>query len=224
MVLYAHELYPLFSNSRITLLWYVLGLLSEIVIQTISNMSAKPWSNKRVRTTKGENMQKTKHVKPGGEEVPVTVIKNDGEEYLEWCASLPKYDIHMLSLMLFDTFKHDFQMGILAAADKTAAICGVTGRTVRNWSQQAKETGEVDGEGRGHHNRESLMNDEHCCKLAASWIRENSFRKGEPNMTALSLCQWVNSGLLPSITLGPDMPRRISVETARRWLHQLGFW
>ena len=58
---------------------------------------------------------------------------------------------------------------------------------------------------------------------AAEWVRENAFKKGEPNMTARSFCFWVNDELLPSCNLPPQYPRCISVATARRWLHHLGF-
>ena len=55
------------------------------------------------------------------------------------------------------------------------------------------------------------------------WVRENAYRKGEANMTATSFCQWVNNDLLPSYHLSPNLPRTISVRTATRWLHKLGF-
>jgi len=42
-------------------------------------------------------------------------------------------------------------------------------------------------------------------------------------MTAKSFCQWVNDQLLPSHDLPPNLPRAISVRTATRWLHQLGY-
>ena len=58
---------------------------------------------------------------------------------------------------------------------------------------------------------------------AAEWVRENAFKKGEPNMTARSFCFWVNDELLPSCVLPPQYPRQITVPIARRWLHHLGF-
>jgi len=39
----------------------------------------------------------------------------------------------------------------------------------------------------------------------------------------LLLGQWVNEHLLANETLEPGCPRKISVETARHWLHELGF-
>ena len=42
-------------------------------------------------------------------------------------------------------------------------------------------------------------------------------------MRIFDFCSWANNELLPSSTLEPGFPRQISIETARRWLHQLGF-
>ena len=42
-------------------------------------------------------------------------------------------------------------------------------------------------------------------------------------MTSMDFCKWVNQSLLPNSTLEPGYPRKVSVETAHKWLHQLGF-
>ena len=55
------------------------------------------------------------------------------------------------------------------------------------------------------------------------YVRENTHKKGSPNMTSSSFCAWVNNDLLPSATLPPNYPRFISVRTATRWLRKLGF-
>lgn len=47
--------------------------------------------------------------------------------------------------------------------------------------------------------------------------------KGEANMTAASFCKRVNTELLPFTTLPANYPRSISLHTATRWLHRLGF-
>ena len=54
-------------------------------------------------------------------------------------------------------------------------------------------------------------------------MRENAYKKGQPNLTAGMFCVWVNNDLLPSLTLDPSLPRKISLETAQLWLHELGF-
>ncbi len=42
-------------------------------------------------------------------------------------------------------------------------------------------------------------------------------------MTIISFCRWVNESLLPNSVLDPGYPRKISVQTSRRCLHELGF-
>jgi len=42
-------------------------------------------------------------------------------------------------------------------------------------------------------------------------------------MTTTDFCKWVNKTLLPNFTLEPGLPQKVSVETARTWLHHLGF-
>ena len=69
----------------------------------------------------------------------------------------------------------------------------------------------------------SIVNDEDLSKKACGYVRENSFRKGAPNLTSRSFCNWVNDMLLPNNTLAAGAPRSISVEVARHWLHDMGF-
>lgn len=42
-------------------------------------------------------------------------------------------------------------------------------------------------------------------------------------MTAGSFCRWVNESLFPNSVLDPGYPRKVSIQTARIWLHELGF-
>ena len=48
-------------------------------------------------------------------------------------------------------------------------------------------------------------------------------QRGNPNLTILIFCEWANSDLLPSSSLEPHYPRKVGVETCRRWMHELGF-
>ena len=68
-----------------------------------------------------------------------------------------------------------------------------------------------------------MYHDEHLNHRAAEWVRAHAFVKGEPNMTAQSFCDWINSDLLVSSHLPPFFPREISLRTSIRWLHHLGF-
>ena len=58
---------------------------------------------------------------------------------------------------------------------------------------------------------------------AAEWVHEHAFVKGQPNMTAQSFCDWTNNTLLLSSHLPPHSPHTVSLRTAVRWLHHLGF-
>ena len=42
-------------------------------------------------------------------------------------------------------------------------------------------------------------------------------------MKIASFARWVNEELLPNHALEPGYPRKVSRETARKWLHELGF-
>ena len=64
-----------------------------------------------------------------------------------------------------------------------------------------------------------LWKNEELNRIATNYIRENNVSKGRPNLTASSFCQWVNDCLLPTHVLEPGYPRRVSVVTARKWLH-----
>lgn len=68
-----------------------------------------------------------------------------------------------------------------------------------------------------------ICRDEELNREAAKRVRENAFTKDKPNMTAQSFGQWVNEDLFPSSNLLQHFPWRISVHTAIRWLHHLGF-
>ena len=60
--------------------------------------------------------------------------------------------------------------------------------------------------------------------MALEWVRNNACVKGKPNMTAAKFCSWVNCNLLPKVLENHASAfSKISVRTARRWLHKLGF-
>jgi hypothetical protein len=80
-----------------------------------------------------------------------------------------------------------------------------------------KNEGEIPEFLRGKYKRMSaIANDEDLSKQAREYVRDNAFRKGAPNMTSRSFCNWVNDILLPNNTLEAGAPRKISVEVARR--------
>ena len=42
-------------------------------------------------------------------------------------------------------------------------------------------------------------------------------------MRVTDFCTWINDTILPNSTLEPGFPRKFSVETSQKWLHELGF-
>lgn len=68
-----------------------------------------------------------------------------------------------------------------------------------------------------------LWHTEDLNKKANKYVRENTIVTGRPNMTAGSFCRWVNEDLLNNLVLPPGYLRHVSLETARKWLHNLGF-
>ena len=116
----------------------------------------------------------------------------------------------------------------LKKTDTAAAVGDIlqkNERTIRRWIDDfASNEGEFSDSQQGHYTRSTtLMSNDGLCEKARVYIRENAAPKGRPNLTAAAFCQWVNNDLLPNSTLEPGYPRRVSVETARKWLHDLGF-
>ena len=96
--------------------------------------------------------------------------------------------------------------------------------TLRIRTPSIHNEGEVPEFVRGKYNRmQAISNNEDLTEQAKLYVRENSFKKGVPNMTIRSFCFWVNNKLLPNSTLESGAPRKISVEVARQWLHTMGF-
>ena len=61
-------------------------------------------------------------------------------------------------------------------------------------------------------------------KKATQYVQANAAVKDRPNTTVIDdFCSWINDTLLPNFTLEPDFPRKVSVETSGKWLHELGF-
>ena len=104
-------------------------------------------------------------------------------------------------------------------------MLGKSDRSVRQWRTNVLNNDGILPESKqGKYQRNGVLwNNEELNEKARQYIRVNSSVKGQPNMTCASFCKWVNKTLLPNSTLEPGYPRSVSVETVRRWLHELGF-
>ena len=147
------------------------------------------------------------------------------EQYVEdWVLSLDYEDRVSLGLFLSFHFQHLLNFTQYHAADYAAIMMGKSERTIRQWLLDFKEAGEIPGNKQGHYLRTGLLwSSEDLNKKAIEFVRENSNKKGEANLTSVTFCQWVNDCLLPNSNLEPGFPRKVCLEVARQWLHKLGF-
>ena len=146
------------------------------------------------------------------------------EVFDDWMVSLRHDQRQMLSVILMEHFRNRLNFSAKAAATEAGSIIGYNEKTVRRYRKDFFENeGEFSQQMQGKYERHCVYHDETLNHKAAEWVREHAFKKGEPNMTAQTFCEWVNNSLLPSSHLPPHFPRSISLRTAIRWLHHLGF-
>ena len=120
---------------------------------------------------------------------------------------LPLDDRRMLAVLLTESFKTRQKMGVVDAARDAGSIVGYSDQTVRDLRKQYWDNeGMLDERRQGKYDRMMVYKDEQLNKKAAERVRENDFKKGEPNMTAQSFCVWLNEHLLPSSHLPPYFP------------------
>ena len=143
----------------------------------------------------------------------------------EWVLQLDRDDALALGLFLsFQLSKH-FNMGATKAAELAGLMIGRSDRTVREWRTYFfNHEGQIPDCKQGQYQRTGVLwCSEDLNKKAKKYVRNNCNVKGKPNLTVGSFCEWINNDLLPNSTLEPGFPRKVSPETARKWLHELGF-
>ena len=141
-----------------------------------------------------------------------------------WVGQLERDDLVSLGLFLTFQLSNLLQKKETEAAELAGIMIGKSDRTIREWKAKFLETGEIPESKQGHYRRTGVLwNNEDLNKKATQYIRSNASVKGQPNLTVAKFCRWVNEDFLPNQTLEPGFPRKISNETARTWMHQLGF-
>ena len=157
-------------------------------------------------------------------------VKSDTQHQIEtfceeWVTQLSRDDRYALGVFLQYHLRETVGKSETEAAELAGLMIGRSDRTVRDWKTQFYENnGNIPESKQGKYQRSGVLwqnealNDKVC-----KYVRENAFVKGSANLTSMSFCQWVNEHLLANETLEPGCPRSISVETARHWLHELGF-
>ena len=129
-----------------------------------------------------------------------------------------------LTLLLHQLLVNRFKISVTEASKLIGETVKKSGRTVREYRSVFIENNySFPDTLQGKYQRKGVLwQNEKLNKYASKFVRENAAVKGRPNMTASSFCQWVNESLLPNEGLEPGYPRRVSVDTARKWLHELG--
>ena len=145
----------------------------------------------------------------------------------DWLEELDKDDTRSLALFLSYQLVHMFSFTETNAALYAAATVNKSDRTVRRWRSAVMENdGAIPESQQGRYQRSGVLwNNEELNKKASDYVRQNAAVKGRPNLTSIDFCRWVNDFLLPNTALEPEpgFPRKISIETARLWLHHVGF-
>ena len=114
------------------------------------------------------------------------------------------------------------KLKVTDAAQIIAELTGKGERAVRLWRAQfLGNNGSFPDSLQGKSQRSGVFwQSEEINKLATRYVRENRVVKGRLNMNLQSFASWMNQILLPNHSLELGFPRKVSRETARKWLHE----
>ena len=143
----------------------------------------------------------------------------------EWVQCLHRDDVMSLTLLLHHLLVSRMHIQVLNASKLIGEMVEKSDRTVREWRATflTNDNSFPDTLQGKYQRRGVLWSDEKLNETVRKYVRENANVKGKANMTSVSFCKWVNEELLPNQVLEPGYPRKIGLETARKWLHHLEF-
>ena len=136
------------------------------------------------------------------------------------------------ALQVFNTAMTKWGRGIVESAKTAAEVTGFCAESIRHWActffcfiattdeslenitDEVVEAELSSDRGRAPSNPSSIIHDEEFQLKAREFVRMHAHRKGEPNLTSVMFRQWISETF--SVT--------ICDETARLWMHKLGFW
>ena len=147
-------------------------------------------------------------------------------EFLESLVEgLDHEDRKSVSMLLCFVLVKELSFTETRAAELTAKVLNENNETVRHWrTDLVANGGSISENKQGRYQRTRVLwANEDLTKKASEYAQANVAVKGRPNLTIVEFCKWMNKILLPNSTLEPGFPRRIAVETARKWLHEMGF-
>ena len=144
----------------------------------------------------------------------------------DWAETLTRDDTMSSTLLLHDLLVHQLQFPLTKAVELISEVVGLSDRTVREWRSQfvANQGSFPDSEQGRYQPSGVLWHNDELNKAALQFVqKKNTCVKGTKNLTSVSLCKWINEVLLMNSVLEPGYPRKVSLSTALRWLHNLGF-
>jgi hypothetical protein len=116
-----------------------------------------------------------------------------------------------------------FGMKITDAAVYAASVIGYSERSVREWKNDFRLSQAFTTSKRGKHSKvESPFDDPILCKQAKEWVAAHAVVKGMAPMSVFDFLQYCNTELLTNWLAEYDR-EPFTEDTARRWLHKLGF-
>ena len=121
-------------------------------------------------------------------------------------------------------FIKQFNCGVKDAAELVGNYVCSDKKTVRTWRMQFyKNVGSFPLSSKGKYVRPSVLDEEDIKERAIAWLRHNMYSK-KTQVTAHSFMKFINEDLLPSYSdLPENAPTQISLRSAYRWLHKIGF-
>lgn len=175
---------------------------------------------------------------------PEEILKTFSEQ---WKMTLDQEDLKSLALFLCHIFTTELKMSPSKAAERTSKIIGKTDRTIRQWRSDLLTYGEIRESKKGKYQRPKVLwANKELNDKARAFVQANTaflVQGKPPTMKVKDFCQWVNETLLPNQAVASlysfvpgygyapapssanqtPLPQKISLETARKWLRELGF-
>ena len=149
--------------------------------------------------------------------------KEASEIFSEWHNNLPKDDLKVLDVFLTDLFLKDFGYKVKDAAKLVGKHLSRDEKTIRTWRRLFySNVGSFPVSKKGKYARFSVLDDEDIKEKALTWLRKNIYQK-KAQVTAHTFMKYVNEELLASFTLPENAPIQISLRSAYRWMHKMGF-
>ncbi len=201
------------------------------------NPAAAGLASGRARRVEQENNKPGKS--PARSDSLCQIIRHNPRVYTAGMKSIEEYigrnatfDMQKaFAIQVFCTAVSTWGQGVIDACNSASAVTGYSAWTIRKWvssyfltiGSTPEPIDNLDDEliklelssdrGSAPGNQSMIIHDEEFQRKARQFVRSNSYRKGQPNMTSNMFKEWISRGY--GVTVCED--------TARMWLHRLGF-